>query len=138
MRCSENYRSGTLHVNTLLDIRPDEPASSAELGFLSPYGVDECALPRKLNGIREAARALPRRLVTGRIRRLLGELPMVDVTDFCGDSVAALRKQAMVYYAFLVQANVCGESDAPRVLPANLAVPVWQLSRSLGHPPLPT
>ena len=36
----------------------------------------------------------------------------------------------------LLQSFVWGEPDAPRALPANLAVPIWQLGQRLGQPPL--
>ena len=42
----------------------------------------------------------------------------------------------MVRYSFMVQAYVWGEAEAPTVLPAPLAVPMWALAKRLGQQPL--
>jgi len=109
---------------------------SAERGFLSSFDPDQVELPSALAEIRSAALALPKTLPTGRIRQLISRLPALDLDAFCRQASDAERRLAMVHYSFLVQAYVWGERDAPDHLPANLALPVWQLAETLGQQPL--
>lgn len=125
-------------MNAMQDIRAEDHAITAEFGFLSPDHKNSSALPPALHCIRDAALALPRTLVTGEVRKHLAALPQVDVIDFCRDADEGQMKLAMVHYTFLIQAYVWGESEAPGVLPSNLAVPAWTIGQSLGQPPLLT
>ncbi|MDP3491632.1 MAG: indoleamine 2,3-dioxygenase [Hyphomonadaceae bacterium] len=109
---------------------------SAERGFLCSYDSADVTLPRELSAPEEAARELPRTLLTGRVRKHLKALPVLDLAGFCAGASEAEVRTAMVRYAFMVQAYVWGEADAPTVLPAQLAVPMWQLARRLGQQPL--
>ncbi len=111
---------------------------TSEFGFLTPDHAQSSQLPEELQQIRSAALELPYTLVTGRVRQFLNALPQVDVNEFCRTASVGELKLAMVHYTFLIQAYVWGEPDAPQVLPANLAVPAWQIGQALGQPPLLT
>ncbi|RAN32392.1 PrnB family protein [Hyphomonas pacifica] len=109
---------------------------SRERGFLSSFDPAEVELPGFLKPARETALALPRILPTGRVRAHLEALPTVDLREFCTTAPEAEQRIAMLHYSFMVQSYVWGEPEAPSVLPACLAVPIWQLGQSLGQPPL--
>lgn len=110
---------------------------SAQRGFLCRYDAPQIELTGKMSRARDVAMALPKTLVTGRLRELmLRDLP----TDVSAADIAALSdpqaRMAMVHYSFLVQAYVWGEDDAPSVLPRALAVPMHALADRLGQQPL--
>ena len=109
---------------------------SRERGFLAATDPATTTLPPLLHQARDMALDLPRILPTGRARTLLGRLPPIDLTEFCTSAPEAELRAAMMHYSFMVQSWVWGEPDAPRALPANLAVPIWQLGQRLGQPPL--
>ena len=113
-------------------------AVSRERGFLCGYDVADVPLPGELAPIVEAAQGLPRLLPVGRIRSCLDQLPLVDLTSFCADAPESQVRMAFVRYAFLVQAYVWGEREAPVSLPAPLAAPIWALAGRLGQKPLLT
>jgi indoleamine 2,3-dioxygenase len=105
-------------------------------GFLCPYEAAEVTLPSDLAPAVEAAASLPRTLLTGRVRAHLRQLPELDLTAFCAEATEAAVRSAMVRYAFMTQAYVWGEPQAPLRLPAMLARPIWALARRLGEKPL--
>ena len=109
---------------------------SRERGFLAATDPSTTMLPPLLHPARDMALDLPRILPTGRARTLLGRLPHIDLTEFCASASEAELRAAMMHYSFMVQSFVWGEPDAPTALPANLAVPIWQLGQRLGQPPL--
>jgi len=109
---------------------------SAERGFLADFDPPAVSLPEELAPIEAAARALPRLLPTGRVREHLATLPTPDLHEFLTQGSDADLRIAMLRYAFLVQAYVWGEPEAPRSLPANLALPIWRLAERIGQPPL--
>ena len=109
---------------------------SRDRGFLSSFNPPEVTLPHFLQPVRDMALALPRILPTGRVRAHLESLPELDLTDFIKTSNDAERRIAMLHYSFMVQAYVWGEPEAPKALPACLAVPIWQLGEAIGQPPL--
>ncbi len=111
---------------------------SKQRGFLAPYDVAEVKLPSDLQAIRDFALQLPQSIPTGRIRALIEDLPVLDIQAVCPQSGTEVLRTAMVHYAFLTQAYVWGEASATNRLPACLAVPMWQLSKALGQPPLLT
>lgn len=117
-------------------LRLSDHDMSAERGFLCAYDVADVALPSDLAAPEQAARDLPRTLLTGRVRRYLEALPVLDLKAFCADAPEPQIRTAMVRYSFLVQAYVWGERDAPARLPAPLAAPIWALARRLGQQPL--
>ena len=109
---------------------------SSERGFLCAYNAADVTLPSDLAAPEQAAKDLPRTLLTGRVRKYLEALPVLDIKDFCAGASDAQLRTAMVRYAFMVQAYVWGEPDAPTRLPAPLAVPMWALAKRLGQQPL--
>ncbi|WP_108812990.1 indoleamine 2,3-dioxygenase [Sphingorhabdus sp. Alg231-15] len=111
---------------------------TTDRGFLSNFDSDKTILPNSLQSIRDAAMALPRTILSGRLRQHIEALPFVDLTDFCASGSLAERRMAMVHYSFLVQAYVWGEAKPPQHLPKCLALPIWQLGASIGQPPLLT
>jgi indoleamine 2,3-dioxygenase len=111
-------------------------AITEQRGFLCPYDVADVRLPGEFGPIVEAACNLPRTLPTGRIRRHLEQLPRLKLRSFCSDAPEPQVRTAFVRYAFLVQAYVWGEKEAPTQLPATLAAPIWALARRLGQKPL--
>ncbi|MEM9172295.1 MAG: indoleamine 2,3-dioxygenase [Pseudomonadota bacterium] len=109
---------------------------SAQRGFLSVFDPADATFSGALAEIAETAMQLPDILPTGRVRAFLGQLPQMDLTEFCAEATLAEQRVAFVHYSFMVQAYVWGEPDAPTVLPANLAVPMWQLADATGQQPL--
>jgi indoleamine 2,3-dioxygenase len=107
-----------------------------ERGFLCSYDAADVVLPLDLSPAVEAARDLPRTLLTGKVRWHLEQMPVIDLTRFCAEASDAQLRTAMVRYSFMVQAYVWGEREAPKKLPACLAVPIWQLAKRLGQQPL--
>lgn len=114
----------------------DDYDITPQRGFLAAFDPDTIELPEMLQPIRQAALDLPRTLPSGRIRSLLARLPTPDMDRFLDHATDAQRRIAMVHCAFLVQAWVWGEPEAPRSLPENLAVPIWALGEALDLPPL--
>ena len=110
---------------------------SAERGFLCAYDAPDVELHGKLALMRDVAMALPRTLVTGRLRELIlrdlpGNVEVEDITALSDEQV----RMAMVHYSFLIQAYVWGEAEAPPRLPRALAVPIHALAKRLGQQPL--
>lgn len=117
-------------------LRLSDHDMSANRGFLCSYDAADVTLPAELAAPEEAAREVPRTLLTGRIRQYLSALPVLDLKAFCAEASDAQLRTAMVRYSFMVQAYVWGEPQAPTSLPAPLAVPMWALARRLGQQPL--
>lgn len=109
---------------------------SPERGFLASFDPAAVVLPPMLSPVREMALSLPRLIPTGRIRSHLASLPEFDLAEFCSVASEAEKRIAMLHYSFMVQAYVWGEPDAPTALPACLALPIWQIGKAIGQPPL--
>ncbi|WP_321489679.1 indoleamine 2,3-dioxygenase [uncultured Hyphomonas sp.] len=109
---------------------------SRERGFLASFDPGAVQLPPDLQPAREMARSIPQLICTGRVRALLERLPLIDLESFCKTASEAELRIAMLHYSFMVQTYVWGEPEAPRALPACLAVPIWQLGKAIGQPPL--
>ena len=109
---------------------------SRDRGFLSSFDPANVTLPEFLHPVRDVALALPRILPTGRVRAHLESLPQLDLTDFLATTTEAEQRIAMLHYSFMVQSYVWGEPEAPKSLPACLAVPIWQIGKATGQPPL--
>ncbi len=105
-------------------------------GFLCSYDAGDVNLPVELMPAVEAAMDLPRTLLTGKVRRHLEAMPLLDLTRFCAEASEPQIRSAMVRYSFMVQAYVWGERAPPAQLPACLAVPMWRLAKRLGQQPL--
>ena len=109
---------------------------SAERGFLSAFDPASVRLPEHLTPARELALSLPHIIPTGQVRAHLEALPLIDTARFCETAADAELRIAMLHYSFMVQAYVWGEPAPPKALPACLAVPIWQIGRAIGQPPL--
>jgi indoleamine 2,3-dioxygenase len=107
-----------------------------ERGFLCSYNAADVRLPSELDPAVEAATALPRTLLTGKVRGYLEQLPLLDLSTFCAEASEPQLRTAMVRYSFMVQAYVWGERDPAVRLPASLAAPIWALAKRLGQQPL--
>ncbi|MEZ5936777.1 MAG: indoleamine 2,3-dioxygenase [Hyphomonadaceae bacterium] len=105
-------------------------------GYLCSHDAADITLPGELSPLEEAARDLPRTLLTGRIRAHLERLPVIDLARFCAEASETEIRMAMVRLSFLVQSYVWGEPEAPARLPACLAQPIWTVGKRLGQPPL--
>jgi indoleamine 2,3-dioxygenase len=109
---------------------------SAGRGYLSKFEADEIMLPREFDAVTQAAEELSGLLTSGRVRHFLDALPKVDTAAFAREADEAAVRWAMVRYSFLVQAYVWGEARPPARLPANLAVPIYEIGQRLGQAPL--
>lgn len=109
---------------------------SPERGFLSPFELDEVALPAMLAPAEEAAKSLSRLLVSGRVRHWLDRIEDPRIEDWTREAPDAEVRAAMVRYGFLVQAYVWGEHEPATALPANLSRPIVAIARRLGQAPL--
>jgi indoleamine 2,3-dioxygenase len=107
-----------------------------ERGFLCAVDPALVELPSDLAPAVQAAASLPHTLLTGRVRAHLEQLPELDLTAFCAEAAEPAVRSAMLRYAFMTQAYVWGEPEAPARLPAMLAKPIWALGRRLGEKPL--
>ena len=121
-----------------MQLRPLETYDvSAERGFLCKYDAGEVVLPGALQPLKSFALSLPERIVTGRARRDIEELPEIPADEFADLHDAALRS-TLVHYAFLAQAYVWCEEQVPSALPRGVARPLWYLAERLGQPPILT
>lgn len=109
---------------------------SAERGYLSPYEIDDIILPDCFDAALDAASQLSALMTSGRVRNFLRQVAFPDMAAFLEQADNAQVRTAMVHYSFLVQAYVWGESEAPSILPANLAIPIVALADNLGLAPL--
>ena len=117
-------------------LRLSDHDMTAERGFLCSHDAGDVLLPDDMSEAEQAACDLPRTLLTGRVRKHLEALPVLDLKAFCAEASDPQLRTAMVRYSFMVQAYVWGEAEAPKVLPAPLAIPMWALAKRLGQQPL--
>lgn len=109
---------------------------SVDRGFLSSVDPDKVVLPEFFRPVVTTAMALPKLVPTGEVRKHLESIECLDLTAFCAQASEAEQRVAMVHYSFMVQAYVWGEDSAPTSLPKCLALPIWQLAKSIGQKPL--
>ncbi|MEQ1784493.1 MAG: indoleamine 2,3-dioxygenase, partial [Hyphomonadaceae bacterium] len=76
---------------------------STERGFLCAYDAADVVLPSDLLVPEQAAKDLPRTILTGRVRKHLEALPVLDLKTFCAEAPDAQLRTAMVRYSFMVQ-----------------------------------
>ncbi|RYZ12054.1 MAG: indoleamine 2,3-dioxygenase, partial [Alphaproteobacteria bacterium] len=94
-------------------LRLSDHDMSPERGFLCAYDAADVTLPPELAPAEAAAKDMPRTLLTGRVRRHLEGMPVLDLKAFCAEASDAQLRTAMVRYSFMVQAYVWGEPEAP-------------------------
>ena len=117
---------------TLLLDKPKEFGVNPEKGFL-PAADPLQTLPRDFAAWEQVAGELPKLLVSGRIRSILKELPLLDVLPLQGE---AEYERAMLLLSFLGHAYVWGERKPAHYLPECISVPWWVVSHFLGRPPV--
>lgn len=104
-----------------------------ERGFL-PAEDPLAELPAALAPWDELAYDLPKLLVSGRVRHFLQDLPLLDPAPFLYTERAWRR--AMQALSYLGHAWVWGEDTPSDRLPANIALPWYQVAQKLGRPPV--
>lgn len=107
-------------------------ALSSERGFL-PIDDPLVCLPEPFDDWEQAARQLPKLLVSDQLRQTLAGLPPFPVEAL---SNARERERAMTLLSYLGHAYVWGAAQPATVLPARLAVPWHALATQLGRPPV--
>jgi indoleamine 2,3-dioxygenase len=110
----------------------DQHAIHSERGFLpDPDPLDR--LPDAFSAWEAMGRELPKLLITGKVRSVIQELPVLDAKKLRDDGQ---RRRAMVLLSFLGHAYAWGEKEATCSIPKCLALPWYQLSQILGRPPV--
>jgi indoleamine 2,3-dioxygenase len=107
------------------DIHPDR-------GFL-PERDPLARLSSMFDAWEEAARSLPKLLVTDRVRYFLERLPAFPVDHLVDEREF---RRAMLLLSYLGHAYVWGEKTPAHRLPAVLAVPWHAVAARLGRPPI--
>ncbi|MCS6894600.1 MAG: indoleamine 2,3-dioxygenase [Bacteroidia bacterium] len=106
---------------------------SSERGFL-PSQDPVRYLPAALSVWDEYAYALPKLLVSGRIRHFLRQMPVLDPTPHL--RTEGEWRRAMQALSYLGHAWVWGESTPSDSLPENIALPWYTVAQRLGRPPV--
>lgn len=109
----------------------DAPFDSAN-GFL-PVADPLTALPPAFIEWEQAARQLPKWLLSDRLQHLIEQLPPFPVNTL---SSAAEFERAMLILSFLGHAYVWGTKQPATQLPATLAIPWYQVAQQLDRPPV--
>lgn len=105
---------------------------STDHGFL-PGDDPLCELPGQFAAWEEVAAALPKLIVTGRLRRAIEGLPILSAGAI--DDPRSLRR-AMMLLSYLGHGYVWCEKEAAAVIPKNIAVPWFHVATQLGRPPI--
>jgi len=101
-------------------------------GFL-PAQDPALELPRGFSVWDELARELPKRLLTGSLRRSLSGLPILAAESL--PAGASLRR-AMLVLSYLGHGYVWSDADPADHVPAAIAVPWCAVASRLGRPPI--
>jgi indoleamine 2,3-dioxygenase len=105
---------------------------SAQRGFL-PLEDPLAGFPGSHAAWDEAAHELPKILMTGRVRTWLKSVPQLSVAGLQG---RACDERAMLILSYLGHAWVWGEEAVSDRLPANIAVPWFEVAQRLERPPV--
>ncbi len=105
---------------------------SRERGFL-PAQDPALALPRGFEVWDELGRELPKRLLAGNVRRVLGGLPVLATESL---PLGAPLRRAMLLLSYFGHAYVWGEPEPTDHVPAAIAVPWSAVAKRLGRPPV--
>jgi indoleamine 2,3-dioxygenase len=108
------------------------PELSRERGFL-PLDDPLPRLPKAFDAWESVALGLPKLLVSDQVHRTIAELPQFPIEAI---SSFRERERAMVLLSYLGHAYVWGGARPELVLPSVLAVPWYQVAKSLGRPPV--
>lgn len=104
----------------------------AARGFL-PAQDPLQTLPLPFAPWEEASACLPGLLVSGKTRKILNEL---DEIDSAALNTGPEKWRAYLLLSTLSNAYIMGEKAQAKILPRQLAVPLWQITQELGLPPL--
>ncbi|NXF11068.1 I23O2 dioxygenase, partial [Smithornis capensis] len=106
---------------------------SEEFGFLLPDPLTE--LPAPYGPWMEVARELPQLIGSHRLRSRVQQIPQLSARHLRGREELHL---AHLVLGFITMGYVWqeGEEGTVQVLPRNLAVPFWEVSKALGLPPI--
>lgn len=111
---------------------------------LQDYGIDKnrgflpaenplTQLPAEFNAWEKAALNLPKMLISGHVRQHLLTLPQLDISSLTDEYEL---NRAMLLLSYFGHAYVWGEKEASDTLPANIAVPWYEVAKLLGRPPV--
>ncbi|NXE55629.1 I23O2 dioxygenase, partial [Casuarius casuarius] len=103
---------------------------------LSPLSTPtETELPAPYGPWMEIAGSLPQLIASRQLRSRLRQMPQLSTRDLRGREELRL---AHLVLSFLTMGYLWqeGEEGALKVLPRNLAIPFWEVSQSLGLPPI--
>ena len=114
-------------VEELSDFQVD-----ADRGFL-PSKDPLRALSEDFMVWEEMGQQLPKLLVSGKIRSILGRLPVPDMDALKTD---AEFERAMLLLSYFGHGYVWGEPKPPDHIPSNIAVPWYRVAKRLGRPPV--
>jgi len=103
-----------------------------ERGFL-PAQDPALELPRGFALWDELGRELPKRLLTGNIRRTLASLPVLPTETL---PAGAVLRRAMLLLSYLGHGYVWGETEPADHVPAAIAIPWCAVAARLGRPPV--
>ncbi|NXO01503.1 I23O2 dioxygenase, partial [Rhinopomastus cyanomelas] len=106
---------------------------SEEFGFLLPQPLTE--LPAPYSPWMEVAQDLPELIASHRLRSRVQQMPQLNPRQLRGREELHL---AHLVLSFIAMGYVWqeGEEGTVKILPRNLAVPFWEVSQSLGLPPI--
>ncbi|MEL6382033.1 MAG: indoleamine 2,3-dioxygenase [Cyanobacteria bacterium J06626_18] len=90
-------------------------------------------LPDAFLAWERVADQLPGLLMASQLRQVLAKLPALDVQRLEGE---AQRRRAILLLSFFAHGYVWGEDEPATVLPAGVAIPLWQVAETLGRLPI--
>lgn len=103
-------------------------------GFLPETDPLTC-LPAYFAPWEEVASQLSALLMVGKLRTVLGQLPVLDIKKLANEPQI---NRAMLLLTILGNAFVWAEDIPASRIPRGVAVPLWQLAEKLGLPPIVT
>jgi indoleamine 2,3-dioxygenase len=120
------------HLSNSVSWQLSDYEVDGDRGFLpAPDPLDR--LPNDFSPWEEIGRELPKLLISGKVRRFIKDMPLLDATQLRVDRE---RRRAMVILSFLGHAYVWGDKEMVSSIPVCLALPWYQLARMLGRPPV--
>ncbi|NXF93598.1 I23O2 dioxygenase, partial [Eubucco bourcierii] len=118
---------------TLLPLELSRFQLSEEFGFLLPHPLTE--LPAPYTPWMEIAQDLPQLISSRQLRARVQQMPQLSTQQLRGHEELHL---AHLVLSFITMGYLWqeGEEGTVKVLPRNLAVPFWEVSQTLGLPPI--
>jgi len=85
----------------------------------------------------ELGELLPPLIQNGRLRTTLDDIPVISMAPAVGHGDGRVLERLVQIYSHLANAYVwCDQSDPSHHLPEGVAVPLVELSRAVGRPPV--